>query len=144
MAKNGRVRFYANDKPVGWIALEDVGEAAAKILSEGPSKHQGKDYWFSTEALNIQEVAHIFSEVTGKVFHADALPPEQFLKDFNATGNSIDPYFLGVAEFFKQMVDGRMTYIGDVRDDLPTLIGRKGTTLKEWAKLHKKELLSLA
>jgi NAD(P)H dehydrogenase (quinone) len=144
MAKNGRVRFYVNDKKVGWIALEDVGEASAKILSEGPVKHQGKDYWFSTESLNIQEVAHVFTEVTGKEFLAEALAPEQFLKDFNTAGNSIDPYFVGVADFFKQVVDGRMAYIGDVRDDLPALIGRKGITLKEWVKLHKEELLSLA
>jgi NAD(P)H dehydrogenase (quinone) len=144
IAKNGRVRWYTNDKKVGWIALEDVGEAAAKILSEGPSKHQGKDYWFSTESLNIQEVAKVFSEVTGKVFHADALAPEQFLKDFSATGNTIDPYFIGAAEFFKQVADGRMAYIADVRDDLPTLIGRKGMTLKDWVKLHKAELLKSA
>ncbi len=144
LAKNGRVRWYTNDKKVGWIALEDVGEAAAKILSEGPSKHQGKDYWFSTESLNIQEVANVFSEATGKVFLADALAPEQFLKDFSTTGISFDPYFVGAAEFFKQVVDGRMAYISDVRDDLPSLIGRKGMTLKDWAKLHKDELLRLA
>ena len=29
------------------------------------------------------------------------------------------------------------------RDDLPQLIGRKGMTLKEWAKLHKNELIKL-
>jgi uncharacterized protein YbjT (DUF2867 family) len=145
LAKNGRVRFYAKDKKVGWIALEDVGEAAARILSEGPYKHQGRDYWFSTESLNIEEVAKVFSEVTGKTFAADALPPKQFLKDFReAVGDNIDPYYLGVAESFKQIVDGRMSYITDVRDDLPSLMGRKGMTLKEWAKLHKDELLRLA
>jgi uncharacterized protein YbjT (DUF2867 family) len=141
MAKNGRVRFYALDKRVGWIALEDVGEAAARILSEGPSKHHGKDYWFSTESLNIHEIAEIFSKVTGKTFIADALSPEQFLKDLKTTGSNIDPYFYGVADSFIQVVDGRMAYIGDVRDDLPLLIGRKGITLEEWAVLHKKELL---
>ena len=144
MAKNGRVRFYANDKKVGWIALEDVGEATAKILSEGPLKHQGKDYWFSTESLNIHEVADVFSEVTGKKFLAEALAPDQFLKDINPDGKCIDPYFVGVNESFKQIVDGRMAYIGDVHDDLPLLIGRKGISLKDWAKLHKEELLSLA
>jgi NAD(P)H dehydrogenase (quinone) len=144
LALKGRVRFYVEDKKVGWIALEDVGEATAKILTEGPTKHHGKDYWFSTESLNIQEVAAIFSEVTGKSFIADALPAEQFLKDFNPSGINIDPYFIGVAECFKQVVDGRMAYLGDVRDDLPLLIGRKGTTLKAWATLRKAELLRLA
>jgi NAD(P)H dehydrogenase (quinone) len=143
MAKNGRVSFYAFDKKVGWIALEDVGEATAKILSEGPIKHQGKDYWFSTESLNIQEIATIFSEVTGKAFIAEAFAPEQFLKDISAKGNNIDPYFFGVAESFTQIVDGRMAYIGDVHDDLPVLVGRKGMALKEWAVLHKEELLKL-
>lgn len=143
MAKNGRVRFYTLDKKVGWIALEDVGEATAKILSEGPSKHQGKDYWFSTQSLNIHEIAKIFSKVTGKTFIAEALAPEQFLKDLSVTGNHIDPYFYSVAESFTQIVDGRMAYIGDIRDDLPLLIGRKGITLEDWAILHKKELLNL-
>ena len=42
MVKNGKFRCYANDKNVGWIALEDVAEATAKILTEGPAKHQGQ------------------------------------------------------------------------------------------------------
>ena len=144
MAKHGKVIFYTKDKPVGWIALEDVGEAAAKILAEGPSKHHGKDYWFSTESLNIYEIAKIFTEVTGKKFVADARAPEQFIKDFQVGSSGIDPYFLGVAEGFVQMVDGRMGYIAKVRDDVPLLLGRKGMTVIEWAKLHKEELLSLA
>lgn len=144
MAKNGRVRFYINEKKIGWIALEDVGEATAKILSEGPTKHQGNDYWFSTESLNIKEVGKVFSEVTGKAFQADALAPEQFLKDFSTDGKGIDPYFKGIEDFFIQVVDGRMAYVADVRDDLPKLIGRNGMTLKDWAKLHKDTLSSLA
>ncbi len=142
--KDGKVRLYAKDKKLGWIALEDVAEAAAKILAEGPSKHHAKDYWFSTESLNIEEIAKILSEVTEKKFSADGQPPEQFLKDFALNKTYIDPYFIGVAKCFEQIVDGRMAYISDVRDDLPQLIGRKGMHLKEWAKLHKSELNKLA
>lgn len=144
MAKNGKVRFYANDKKVGWIALEDVAEASAKILTEGPSKHHEKNYWFSTESLNTKEIADIFSEITGKKFMADMQPPEQFLKDISIGKTFIDPYFIGVSESFKQIVDGRMAYISEVRDDLPQLIGRAGMTLKEWSKMHKEELLACA
>jgi uncharacterized protein YbjT (DUF2867 family) len=144
MVKNGKVRFYANDKRMGWIALEDVAEATAKIITEGPSKHHGKDYWFSTESLNLQEIAQVLSDVTSLKFFADPQPPEQFLKDFGADKKYIDPYFIGVEQCFKQLVDGRMAYISDVRDDLPLLIGRKGMLLKEWAQLHKNELSRLA
>jgi NAD(P)H dehydrogenase (quinone) len=143
MAKNGKVTFYTNDKKVGWIALEDVAEATKKILMEGPAKHQSKDYWFSTESLNVEQLAQIFSEATGKPFTADARSPEEFMKDIIEKKKTTDPYFLGVAESFKQIVDGRMSYIADVRDDLPQLIGRKGMTAKEWASLHKEELLHL-
>lgn len=144
MVKNGKFRCYANDKKLGWIALEDVAEATAKILTEGPAKHQGQDYWFSTDSLNTQEVADVLSEVSGQKFLADAQPPEQFLKDIGVNNKNIDPYFIGVAESFQQVVDGRMAYISEVRDDMPKLTGHKGMTLKEWAKLHKDELIKLA
>ncbi|HEY9777810.1 MAG TPA: NmrA family NAD(P)-binding protein [Planktothrix sp.] len=145
MIKNGNVCFYANDKRVGWIALEDVAEAASKILSEG-APHYGKDYWFSTELANPHDIAKIFSEVTGAHFGADARSPEQFLPDISAGADpkTLDPYFLGVADGCKQMVDGRMDYICTVRDDMQTLFGKKGITLAEWAALHKEELLKLA
>jgi uncharacterized protein YbjT (DUF2867 family) len=144
LVKNGMVTFYANDKRVGWIALEDVGEASAKILVEGPLKHQNKEYWFSTESLNVEEIAKIFTEVTGNQFTANALSPEQFLKDFSKGQPTVDPYFVGVSESFKQIVDGRMAYIGTVRDDLPQLIGRKGLSVKEWAILHREDLIALS
>ncbi len=144
MAKNGQVTFYAADKKVGWIALEDVAEAAAKILVEGPIQHAAKDYWFSTDLLNIHEVANIFSQVTQKPFVANALAPEEFSKTYKSSDGFLDPYFRGVEDCCTQIVDGRMAYIGSVKDDLPTLIGRKGLTLKQWAELHKKELEALA
>jgi hypothetical protein len=43
-AQAGEVRWYGKDAKVGWIALEDVAECAAKILAEGPSLHNKKDY----------------------------------------------------------------------------------------------------
>lgn len=142
MAKKGKIIFGTKHK-VGWIALEDVAEASAKILVEGPTKHQEKDYWFSTESLNAQEIAETFSEATGKNFSADIRSPDQFLKDIREAKKTIDPYFFGVVDFFKQLDDGRMAYVAEVRDDLPKLIGRKGMSAKQWAKLHKEELLQL-
>jgi uncharacterized protein YbjT (DUF2867 family) len=144
MAQHGKIRFYAKDKRVGWIALEDLAEAAARILVEGPAKHHGKDYWFSTDSLSSAEVARIFTEVTGEKFVDDSRPPEQFMADMGPDRNAIDAYFVGVEESFKQIVDGRMAYIADVRDDMPLLVGRKGMMLREWAQLHKDEILKAA
>ena len=55
-----------------------------------------------------------------------------------------DPYFVGVKEFCQQVVDGRMSYIGTVRDDMNLLFNRPGMTLREWAQLHKSELIAAA
>jgi NAD(P)H dehydrogenase (quinone) len=52
-----------------------------------------------------------------------------------------DPYFLGVKAFCQQVIDGRMAYIGNVRDDMKLLFNRPGMTLREWATLHKTELI---
>src|SRR5882762_4070311 len=48
--KGGLYSAYTS-KAIGFTALEDVAEAAAVILMEGPEKHSGMDYWFSVEAL---------------------------------------------------------------------------------------------
>jgi NAD(P)H dehydrogenase (quinone) len=141
IAKNGRLRSYMSGKAVGWIALEDVAEAAAKILIEG-EKHFGKDYWFSTEAADLSTVATIFSDATGRIFVAEDKTPEHFLKDLGKEKDAADPYFIGVEQSFVQLADGRMAYLADVRDDMPLLTGRRGLSLKDWALLHKEELLA--
>jgi NAD(P)H dehydrogenase (quinone) len=143
MIKDGKASFYAGGKAVGWIALEDVGEATAKILAEG-EKHYGKDYWFSTEVATLTELVNAFNEITGKALLADDKSPSQFLRDFAPTGINIDPYFLGVADSFAQILDGRMDYIGTVRDDVPILLGRPGMSIRHWAELHKEELAALS
>ena len=140
--KKGRARFYT-DKKLGWIALEDVADATAVILTEG-AKHYGKDYWFSTELADMDDVAAIFSDVSGKTFTSDVQKPEQFLKDMGTDRKSVDAYFIGVEQCFIQVEDGRMSYICTVRDDMPGLVGRAGMGLREWAELHKSEIIACA
>src|SRR5207245_10410353 len=41
-AVNGGLYSVYTSKPIGFSALEDVAEAAAVILMEGPAKHRGK------------------------------------------------------------------------------------------------------
>jgi hypothetical protein len=39
---------------------------------------------------------------------------------------------------------GHMAYIGDVRDDLPLIIGRRGMGVREWSELNKGLILKLS
>jgi uncharacterized protein YbjT (DUF2867 family) len=141
LLKGNQLYWWADDKPCGWIALEDVAEAAAKILIEGPSKHHGKDYWFSTESLTITQMAQIITEKTQVKVNPEIQSPDQILKQISNNPKEIDPYFYGVADCFKQIIDGRMSYIGEVRDDMPLLTGHPGIPFKQWVDLHKEEIL---
>src|SRR5712692_242893 len=67
--KGGLYSVYTS-KPIGFTALEDVTEAAAVILMEGPEKHSGQDYWFSADVLDPQQVAETLTAATGHKFTA--------------------------------------------------------------------------
>lgn len=139
--KGNKLYWWADDKPCGWIALEDVAEAGAKILVEGSAKHHGKDYWFSTESLTITQMAKIITERTQIEVTPEIQTPDQFLKNLSSNPKEIDLYFYGVAEFFRQIQDGRMSYISQVIDDMPLLTGHKGMPFQKWIDIHKQEII---
>src|SRR6266478_4739704 len=78
--KDGLYSVYTS-KPIGFTALEDVAEAAAVILMEGPERHSGKDYWFSADVLDPQQVAETLTAATGHKFTATVRDHERFLKE---------------------------------------------------------------
>ena len=132
-------------KPVGFTALEDVAEAAAVILMEGPEKHVGKDYWFSADALAPDQVAETLTAATGHKFTADVRDVESFAKEVGGPGSAYESaYAKGGPQFFREVEHGRMAYIGSVADDTEKILGREPLLLREWAKLHANELLKIA
>src|SRR5260221_5057641 len=142
--KGGVYNSYTS-KAVGFTALEDVAEAAAVILMEGPDKHNGKDYWFSADALTPRQVAETRTAATGRKFTAAVHNAEGFQNDAAQPGSAFEPaYSKGGFELFRQVEDGRMAYIGSVRDDTKKLLGREPLLLRDWARLHANELLEAA
>ena len=116
---------YAS-KAVGFTALEDVAEAAAVILIDGPGKHNGKDYWFSADALTPHQVAETLTVATGLKFTAAVRKAEGFQNDALQPGSAFEPaYAKGGFELFEQVEDGRMAYVGSVIDDTKKLLGRE-------------------
>src|SRR4030088_2686438 len=77
----GAVYNAYTSKAVGFTALEDVAEAAAVILMEGPEQHNGKDYWFSADVLTPHQVAETLTAATGRKFTAAAQKAEGFQND---------------------------------------------------------------
>src|SRR5712672_1451524 len=142
--KGGLYSAYTS-KAIGFTALEDVAEAAAVILMEGPEKHSGMDYWFSADALTPDQVAETLTAATGRKFTAAVVKAEGFQNDAAQPGSVFDPAFAkGGIELFGQVEDGRMAYLGSVKDDTKKILGREPLLLSEWAKLHTDELLQIA
>src|ERR1700741_3435541 len=99
-------------KPVGFTALEDVAEAAAVVLMEGPGKHSGKDYWFSAEVLAAHQGAETLNAATGQKFTATVRDAGTFQNDLAQPGSAFEPaYAKGGLELFRQGEDGRMAYV---------------------------------
>ena len=142
--KDGLYSAYTS-KPIGFTALEDVAEAAAVILMEGSEIHGGKDYWFSADVLAPPRVAETLSVATGQKFTAEVLDAKSFLSAVAQPGSAFEPaYAKGGLELFSQVEDGRMAYVGSVRDDTKKILGREPLLLREWAQLHADELLGIA
>src|SRR6266481_1061231 len=143
--KGGLYSVYTS-KPIGFTALEDVTEAAAVILMEGPEKHSGKDYWFSADILDPQQVAETLTAATGHKVTAAVRDHERFLKEMALPpGSTFEPaYAKGGIELFREVEHGRMAYIGSVADDTKDVLGREPLFLRDWAKLHANELLEIA
>src|SRR5258708_37492385 len=142
--KGGLYTVYTS-KPIGFTALEDLTEASAAILMEGPEKHNGKDYWFSADVLDPQQVAETLTAATGRKFTAAVVKAEGFQNDAVQPDSAFEPaYAKGGFELFEQVEDGRMAYVGSVVDDTKKLLGREPLLLRDWAKLHVNELLEVA
>jgi NAD(P)H dehydrogenase (quinone) len=136
--KNDVLTTYWHSHRTGWIAAADIAAVAASVLRAGPEKHHGKNYWLSTEVASGPEIAAILSEVTGRKISSSMLAPDDFRKVFTSMDIQVETWYAesGV-ESMRQIVDGRMGYIGSVRDDVPHVTGRPAITLKQWATEHR-------
>jgi NAD(P)H dehydrogenase (quinone) len=53
-------------------------------------------------------------------------------------------YGAAAVEFMRQVIDGRMGYIGTVRDDVPIVTGSSSTSFRQWATENREALLRIA
>lgn len=68
------VTGFAADTRIPWIAVDDIGEAAAIAFTE-PGRLDGMDVELAGDMLTMTETAAILSEVTGRTISAPVLTP---------------------------------------------------------------------
>jgi uncharacterized protein YbjT (DUF2867 family) len=142
--KGDVLTLFWEDQRMGWIAAADIAAVAAKVLKEGPKKHNRQNYWLSTEVLDGPQVAAVLRDVTGRDIKCDLQGADDFAALFTSSDIFESWYAKGAVEFLRQVVDGRMGNIGSVRDDVPNILGRPALTLRKWATQHRDQLIAAA
>jgi NAD(P)H dehydrogenase (quinone) len=131
---DGTFPVFHGDRRVGWIAAKDIAAVTATVLRQGPARHAGKDYWLSTEVASGPEAAAVFSDAVGRTIRCDVRGPDEFKASLERRTPPIESWYAeGGVEFTRQVLDGRMGYIGTVRDDVEFVTGRPSTSLRQWA-----------
>jgi len=144
--QNGTFVWAAGDKPVGWVATDDVAAVAAKVLAEGPDVHAGKDYYLSTDLLNALDVAATLSAALDRDVPALILTPQD-MRNLVAAGDVAipdmydDAYAASALNWLEQTHDGRMDYSAVTTTTVHDLLGREPIHLAEWVRRHRAELL---
>jgi NAD(P)H dehydrogenase (quinone) len=142
----GSFAWAAGDRPVGWVAGDDIAAVAAKVLIGGPDVHAGKDYFLSTDLLDANAVAAALSRALEREIPALIFTPDDLIKLVEA-GEVALPSFYDAAyaasalTWLRQTYDGRMDYSAVTTNTVRELLGREPIHLTDWALAHRDELL---
>lgn len=132
MVKAGAITLPAGDARVSFITTEDIGEAAAVVLTE--AGHEGREVTLTgSAALSWDEVAAHFAQVTGRAVKYLAVSDADMRAALSAQGlpaSAIDY----LSPLFGAMREG---YSAAVVGDIKSLIGRAPRSLAEFTEKHR-------
>lgn len=144
--KNFTYTTYWSDRRVGYVAPSDIAAVAAKVLYDGPQRHASQHYWLSVESFNGEEIAALLSEVTELEIKCEDKGLEGFRQLIDSlTSQGFESWYANAnIDFVTQMLDGRMSYMSMVQNDIPYILGRPAKTLREFFIENKSALAASA
>jgi len=128
VASEGRIYQPMKEGRLGMIDARDVGEVAAKVLTEGG--HEGKTYTLTgSAAISFYNVAEALSEVLGRKADYVSIPPERAKAAM--LGRGIPEWVAdALNEYAKAHSEG---YSDWTTDDFEWLTGHPATSYREFA-----------
>lgn len=143
--KNLTYTTYFGDRRIGFVASSDIAAVAEKVLVDGPDRHGSQHYWLSVESYNGKEIAELLSEITELEIKVEDKGIEGFRKLVEAPDFPIERWYAKAnIEFVTQVLDGRMSYMSMIQNDIPYILGRPAKTLREYLNEHKAALTQSA
>jgi NAD(P)H dehydrogenase (quinone) len=135
--RDGSLDSFFGEGRIGWIDADDIARVAATIL-RAPGSHAGTKYDLSVEAGSVQEVAELLTDVLGQPFHAAPRSPGEFLSAIIKAG--MEPnYANGAREALDIFSRNAVLGQADTFKNIEAIIGRKPTTWREFADLHRND-----
>ena len=101
---NGTIVFSAPLSPRGKLHLvdiDDLGPVVREIL-ENPEKFVGQDICVCGEEINFEDVAKVFTKVTGVPAISKSLSEDEFRAKVNMLPKSAQDYFIGMYKWFEE------------------------------------------
>ncbi len=133
--KSGQLYTSSADGVIAYVARDDIAAAIAGALANPPSA--STTYTLSgAEALNIDEIAALASEVTGKPINVVHLTDEQLAQGMTAAGVP-EAY---IPTFVSFDAAARTGGLATQTKDTETLSGRKLTSLRDFLIANKTAL----
>lgn len=127
MTVEGAIRGPAGDGRVAAVAQDDIADVAAVVLTD-PGPHAGATYDLTgPEALTLDEVAHVVSEVTGTPTRYEPETLEQAYASrasYGAADWQVDAW----VSTYTAIAAGELATVSDA---VPRLTGHPATTLRE-------------
>jgi NAD(P)H dehydrogenase (quinone) len=144
----GKFHWFIGEQPVGWIAPEDIGAVAARVLADGPDHHGGQQYWLATEILNGTQAAAEIAKGLDMPVEAVVLTPDDLLAQVASGGMKMPAYVdatygASILEWIRQTYEGRLNFV-KVTSVVENLTGNKPLTLETWVRANRESVLSAA
>jgi uncharacterized protein YbjT (DUF2867 family) len=116
-------------KPSAFVAVADVGDAVATVLS-APDAHANKTYTLTSDVLSFGGIAAAFSTAIGNAVEYVRMPYDESIETIVELGF---PRWqaVGVSEILKLVDDGDATAVGTTTE-LQGLLGRAPTSFAVW------------
>jgi uncharacterized protein YbjT (DUF2867 family) len=136
LLKPGTIAYYIPQaQRYGWIAREDIAALAGRVLLE-PARHSGKVYVLSAEALSLDDMASVASEVTGKDIAAQEIDVDYFeeMALVAVPGDEgYAAYIRSVAGMFRMLAEGGAVWHREAHPDVfQGVVGRRPLTFRTW------------
>ena len=130
-ARPDRIVHFVADRPVSWIAGDDIAAVAAAALLDPPA-HAGKSYPLASERLTFAQLAEVLTQVTGRPVEYRPRPAADLLPILLRQG--MDPvYARSLAEGVALAESGDLPLADTVYPTVEAVTGRPATSWKAFA-----------